>query len=468
MNTVHRTADTPKEAVRQAIMAGVDMSMVPLDYSFFDLALEAINDGSIPRTRIDDAVRRILRVKYALGLFDGRNAWPDSSAIHTFSNETFDQLNLQAARQVITLLKNDKNVLPLIESNITSNATLVITGPTANVLTSLNGGWSYVWQGNDESIYPVNLTQKTILESIKKYLGVSKIEYFNSITFNQIIDLKGVLEASEHASYILVCLGEQAYAETPGNINDLTLDDAQLQLVEQLRNRTNKPIITVLVQGRPRIIRRIVDLSSAIILMFLPGMEGFVSHLIFSSMISFLFDLRGQALVDVLFGKYNPSGRLPITYPKYNHRLSTYDYKWIENSLDNTIDVEFEFGHGLSYTTFAYSNLTLSPSSSLPWNEQLSITINVKNIGRVSGDHTVLLFVTDAYRSITPPNKELKGYQKLTLEPDEQRNIQFQLNRTDLSFIGLNNTRQSEPGLFIITIDDLQANFTLLSPSAED
>lgn len=177
---------------------------------------------------------------------------------------------------MITLLKNEKNVLPLIESNITSNATLVITGPTANVLTSLNGGWSYTWQGNDESIYPVNLTQKTIFESIKKYLGASKIEYFNSTTFDQIIDLKGVLEASEHASYILVCLGEQAYAETPGNINDLTLDDAQLQLVEQLRNRTNKPIITVLAQGRPRLIRRIVDLSSAIILMYLPGMEGFV------------------------------------------------------------------------------------------------------------------------------------------------------------------------------------------------
>lgn len=252
------------------------MSMVPWDYSFFDLALAGINDGSIPRTRIDDAVRRILRVKYALGLFDGRNAWPDSSAIHTFSNDSFDQLNLQAARQVITLVKNEKNILPLIQSNITSNATLVITGPTANVLTSLNGGWSYVWQGNDESIYPVNLTQKTIFESIKRYLGASKIEYFNSTTFDQIIDLKGVLEASEHASYILVCLGEQAYTETPGNINDLTLDDAQLQLIEQLRNRTNKPIITVLAQGRPRLIRRIVDLSSAIILMFLPGMEGFV------------------------------------------------------------------------------------------------------------------------------------------------------------------------------------------------
>ena len=218
-----------------------------------------------------------------LGLFDGRNAWPDSSAIHTFSNETFDQLNLQAAREVITLLKNDQHILPFIEANITSNATLLITGPTADVLTSLNGGWSYTWQGNDESIYPANYTQKTILQSIKKYLGASRVEYFNSTTFDQIIDLQPILDASERASYILVCLGEQAYAETPGNINDLTLDDAQLQLVEQLRNRTNKPIITILAQGRPRIIRRIVDLSSAIVLMYLPGMEGFRSLDLYSA-----------------------------------------------------------------------------------------------------------------------------------------------------------------------------------------
>jgi beta-glucosidase len=211
-----------------------------------------------------------------LGLFDGRNAWPDNSSVNTFNNVTFDQINLQAAHQVITLLKNNNNTLPLIETKITSDTKLLITGPTANLVTSLNGGWSYTWQGNDQSIYPANLTNKTILESIKQYLGTSKVEYVNSTTFNQIIDMNKVLDASKNASYILVCLGEQAYAETPGNINDLILDDAQLQLVEQLRNHTDKPIITILVEGRPRIIRRIVDLSSAIVMMYLPGMEGFV------------------------------------------------------------------------------------------------------------------------------------------------------------------------------------------------
>jgi len=169
----------------------------------------------------------------------------------------------------------------------------------------------------------------------------------------------------------------------------------------------------------------------------------------------------GQALVDVLFGDYNPSGRLPITYPKYNHRLSTYDYKWCEVQLDNAIDVEFEFGHGLSYTTFVYSNLNVP--STLKWNDQLNITLNVRNNGSRQGDHTVLLFVSDIYRSVTPPNKELKGFTKLSLNPGDQEQVQFTLNQNDLSFIGLNLTRQTEPGLFTVTVGNLQADFTLLA-----
>ncbi|CAF1005287.1 unnamed protein product [Rotaria sordida] len=436
------TADTPKEAVRQAVMAGVDMSMVPFDYSFYDLALECVKDGSIPRTRLDDAVRRILRVKYALGLFTGNNAWPDSSAINTFNKPEYDATNLQAARQAITLLKNNGNTLPLDITRITETNKLLITGPTSNVLTSLNGGWSYTWQGNDESIYPKNLTDKTILESFRKRLGSAKIDYYNSSSFDQLFNIDNLLNAAQSASYILVCLGEKAYTETLGNINDLTLDNAQLQLVEQIRNRTQVPIIIVLVQGRPRIIRRIVDMSSAILTMYLPGMEG------------------GQALVDVLFGDYNPSGRLPITYPKYNHHLSTYDYKWSEADFGNYIDVEFEFGHGLSYTTFDYSNLNVPPT--LNWNDQLIITLSVRNSGSRQSDHTVLLYISDLYRSITPPNKELKGYTKLSLQAGEQKAVQFTLNRHDLSFIGIDLTRQTEPGLFIVTVGNLRANFTLI------
>ena len=174
----------------------------------------------------------------------------------------------------------------------------------------------------------------------------------------------------------------------------------------------------------------------------------------------FFFVISGQALVDVMFGDYNPSGRLPITYPKYNHRLSTYDYKWTEDQLDNTIDVEFEFGHGLSYTTFIYSDLRVP--STMNWNQQINITLNVKNNGTRQGDHTILLFVSDMYRSITPPNKELKGYNKISLNGGEEQQVEFSLNRDDLSFIGLNLTRITEPGLFTVTIGDLQANFNLL------
>ena len=175
----------------------------------------------------------------------------------------------------------------------------------------------------------------------------------------------------------------------------------------------------------------------------------------------YFYSNSGQALVDVLFGDYNPSGRLPITYPKYNHHLSTYDYKWSEIQIENTIDVEFEFGYGLSYTTFDYSNLNVP--STLQWNDQLTITLNVRNNGSRAGDHSVLLYISDLYRTVTPPNKELKGYTKLSLQPNEQKQVQFTLNRTDLSFIGIDLTRQTEPGRFTATVGNLKANFTLLA-----
>jgi len=293
-------------------MAGVDMSMVPFDYSFYNLTLDCIKDGSIPRSRIDDAVRRILRVKYALGkiipfifvssiifflkgLFDGTNAWPDSSTLNTFNKPEYDATNLQAARQGITLLKNTDSILPLDNNRITETNKLLITGPTSNVLSSLNGGWSYTWQGNDQTVYPQNLTNKTILESFRTRLGTAKIDYYNSSTFNQLFNIDNLLNAAQTASYILVCLGEQSYTETPGNINDLILDEAQLELVEQIRNRTQIPIITILVQGRPRLIRRIVDLSSAIIMMYLPGMEGYVEYIFSRFYYKFFFFLLIEA-----------------------------------------------------------------------------------------------------------------------------------------------------------------------------
>jgi beta-glucosidase len=210
------------------------------------------------------------------GLFDGRNAWPNSSAISGFNKPEYYATQLQAAREVMTLLKNDRNTLPLDNEKITVRNKLIITGPTSNVLSSLNGGWTYTWAGHGDSVYPQNYTNKTILESFRARLGSEKIDYYNSSSFDQLYNIDNLLNASQTASYILVCLGEQSYTETPGNINDLTLDDAQLELVEQIKNHTKVPIIVALAQGRPRLIRRIVDLASAIIMMFLPGMEGYV------------------------------------------------------------------------------------------------------------------------------------------------------------------------------------------------
>jgi len=436
-------------------MAGVDMSMVPLDFSFYNLTLANVRDGSIPRTRLDDAVRRILRVKFALGqivyvfllilfflsvgLFDGRTAWPNSSASSDFNRPEYFSTQRESARQVMTLLKNNENILPLDSTKITESKKLIITGPTSNSLSTLNGGWSY----KDEQSYPENYKNKTIVGSFRNRLGSLKIDYYNSSSFNQLYNIDQLLNASKNASYILVCLGERAYKETEGNINDLTLDDAQLELVELIHNHTQAPIILALAQGRPRLIHRIVDLVAGIIMMYLPGMEG------------------GEALVDVLLGDYNPSGRLPITYPKYPHLLTTYDYKWTENELGNNIDVEFEFGHGLSYTTFSYSDLKVPLTFN--WNEQLNITLNVRNTGLKQGDHTILLFISDLYRSITPPNKELKAYTKISLDPNQQQQIQFTLDQHDLSFISLNLTRITEPGLFTIIVGNLQANVTLLS-----
>ena len=254
------------------------MSMVPTDFSFYNLTLACVKDGSIPRTRLDDAVRRILRVKFALGLFDGRTAWPNSSAINDFNRPEFYKTQLEASHQVLTLLKNKGNVLPLDRNKITEANPLIITGPTSNVLSSLNGGWSYTWSGHEPGIYPLNFTNKTILESFRARLGSNKIAYFNSSSFDQLYNIDSLLNASTTASYILVCLGEQSYTETPGNINDLMLDYAQLELVMQLRSRTRVPIVLALAQGRPRLINLIVDLVDGIIMMFWSGTEGYVEE----------------------------------------------------------------------------------------------------------------------------------------------------------------------------------------------
>ncbi len=430
LHTRDRVADSPKEAVRLAVMAGVDMSMVPTDYSFYDLLLECVKEGSVPVSRLDDAVRRILRVKFRVGLFE--NPRPDPALQAAFHKPEFEAANLGAAREAITLLQNRNGVLPLAR-----NRKILVTGPTANLLSALNGGWTITWQGDREELYPKD--KLTILRAIEAIAGSENVVHVPGTTFDKPIDIPAAVAAAAQADVVIACLGEKAYCETPGNIDDLTLEAAQLGLVRALA-KTGKPIVTVLAEGRPRIIRAIVPLSDAIVMAYLPGLEG------------------GRAVADVLFGEVNPSGKLPFTYPRFPNALTTYDYKVLENAAGNRVQPEFEFGHGLSYTTFEYSDLALS-SDTLAANGELAVSVVVKNSGTRAGKEVAQLYVSDLYRSIIPPVRELKGFQKVELAPGASQKLTFTLRSKDLAFVGLDNRWITEPGRFRVMVGGLAKEF---------
>lgn len=428
-----RVAATEKEAVRQAVMAGVDMSMVPFDFSFYELLLDLVHEGQVPEARIDDAVRKILRVKMELGLFE--NPYPDKSLKAKFASEDSRTVCLQAARESITLLKNKNNLLPLAKGK-----RVLVTGPTAAKLTVLNGGWTITWQGNDERLYPKD--KDTILEAVQKKYGESNVVYVPGSDFEAPVDIAQAVEAARDVDAVILCLGEEAYCETPGNIKDLTLPEAQLELAEALA-QTGTPIILVLAEGRPRIIRRIVDDAQAILMAYLPGMEG------------------GTAIAEVIAGEVNPSGRLPITYPKYPNDLTLYDHKNSENSSEyQTYDPQFPFGFGLSYTTFEYSDLRLAKKE-VKMGEEIGVQVTVKNTGARAGMEVVQLYLSDLVASVTPCVRRLKGFEKIRLQPGEAKVVQFTLEKDDLSFIGRDNKLVVEPGEFIVSIGGLQQKFVL-------
>jgi beta-glucosidase len=409
----------------------VDMSMVPYDFTFYELLLENVKDGSVPISRIDDAVRRILRVKFMTGLF--KNARPVADLSARFNQPEFEQANLDAAREAITLLKNDNSVLPLKKGQ-----RILVTGPTANLLSVLNGGWTFTWQGNEESSYPKD--KLTILRAIENAAGAENVTYLAGTTFDKDIDTAAAVNAASTADVVIAALGEKAYTEGPGSIDDLTLDAAQLHLVTELA-KTGKPIVLVLAEGRPRVIHKIAPLSSAIVMAYLPGLEG------------------GRAIADVLFGTVNPSGRLPLTYPAFPNGFATYDYKTIESTKEHKVAWEFPFGHGLSYTNFAYSDLKLS-SPKLAKGGSITVSVVVKNTGDRAGKEVVQLYVSDLYRSISPPNRELKGFQKIELQPGQTKTVSFKLTPADLSFVGLDNKWITEPGVFKVNVSNLQESLT--------
>ena len=447
-----KVAKDEKEATMMAVNAGIDMSMVPLDYSFADLLIELVKENKVPMSRIDEAVTRILKVKYALGLFENPMLGA-SAAKENFGKPEYAQVSLQAARESLVLLKNDNNILPLQK-----NKKVLVTGPTSDSLISLNNGWTWVWQGSEPSLYPKD--KMTIRGAVEAKVSKNNFTFVQGTRItrpagspsnstptdvDEEVDIAKAVSEAKNSDVIVLCLGEGSYTETPGNITDLTLPEPQLKLAEALI-ATGKPVVAVLVEGRPRVISRIADKVPGILLALNPSSEG------------------GTAIADVLFGDYNPNGKLPFTYPRNPNNLIMYDHKLFETeetAFGNKANKpQFEFGTGLSYTTYKYSNLKMS-SDSIPMNGEITVSVDVQNTGKRAGKETTILYLRDEVASLSPPGKRVKRFAKVYLEPNQTKTLTFTLNRDDFSFIGMDNKPMVEAGDFTVMIGDQTGKFIL-------
>lgn len=442
-----RVASSQKEAVKMAINAGIDMSMVPYNLDFCDYLIELVKEGEVPMSRIDDAVRRILNVKYKLGLFERPVTHYEDYPL--FGSAEFEADAYRTAQESITLLKNDGNILP-----ISKTARVLVAGPNANSMRSLNGGWSYSWQG--EKVEEFAQGYSTILKAVQEKVGANNVifregvRYVNDARYwvDEAHDIAGAVRAASGVDYIILALGENSYCEKPGDLHDLSLSDNQVALAKALA-ATGKPVILVLNQGRPRIIRTIEPLMKGVINSYLPGNFG------------------GLAIADVIFGDVNPSGKLPFTYPLYVNSLVTYDHKPSEHQArmvgmydyESDFAIQYPFGFGLSYTTFEYSDLKLS-SDKLTKGGSVDVSVTVKNTGSREGMEVVQLYTSDLYASITPDVKRLRGFEKLSLAAGESKTVTFTLKPGDVSFINALNQRVTEPGDFEVMIAGLKALFT--------
>lgn len=439
LHTRHNIAATPREAVVKAINAGIDMSMVPGDFSFYDLLIEAVGKGEVSMQRIDDAVSRILILKYKLGLFD--NPYPEPAAAQNFGLPQYQQMALDAALQSMTLLQNKNNVLPL-----SKQSKLLVAGPAAQSLSTLNGCWSYIWQGNDERFYPAD--SKTILQALQEEFGASRVTTTTVKGFDapENYDVAALQQKAGGADVIILCLGENAYAESPGNTGDLALDPKQ-EALAMAALATGKPVIVVLTEGRPRFITGIAEKAQGILLAYWSGKK------------------TGEAIADVLSGDYNPAGKLPFSYHRSMGEIVLYDRKPTEevreifnDNVGTGYDPLFAFGHGLSYTTFAYSNLQLNDTL-MRGKQPVGIAIVVTNSGQRDGDHIVELYTRDMYASITPNMKRLRKFTRIHLKAGESKTVKFTLNQEDLAFVNQSLQTITEPGDFELMIGDKKARF---------
>jgi beta-glucosidase len=446
--TREKVAKDKKDAIRIAINAGIDMSMDPYSVEFCPLLKELVQEGKVSMDRIDDAVRRILRAKYRLGLFEKPNT--GGKGFEKFGCDEFAKASLKAAEESMVLLKNEGNILPLTKEKLSnstlSNGKILLAGPNANQMRCLHGGWSYTWQGSKAE----DLSEKynTIYEALCNKYGKENIILEQGVTYNENgayydenePQIDKAVAAAAQADIIIAAIGENSYTETPGNLSDLWLSKNQRDLVKALA-KTGKPIILVLNEGRPRLIADIEPLAKAVVDILIPGNYG------------------GDALANLLAGDANFSAKMPYTYPREINSLNTYDYKVSEEvgtmagayNYDAKVSLQWPFGYGLSYTTFGYANLKVDKAS-FTADDVLTVSVEVKNTGSRAGKEAVLLYSSDLVASIVPDNKRLRDFTKIELQPGEVKTVTFQLPAKNLAFVGADGKWTLEEGDFILKI----------------
>ena len=474
-----KVAVNRKEAIEIAINAGIDMSMVPYEYEeFTDYLFELVEEGKVKMSRIDDATRKILKLKFELDLF--KTPVTNYQDYPKFGSEESNKLAYESASESITLLKNNNSILPLKKGS-----KILVTGPNGNTMNSLNGAWTYNWQGKYTDRYvdgvPANLmatvekegnmnsklvkdnlspkAYNTIYEAFSKSYGEENVSYIPGVSYKKNgsfydmteDDIQKVVDAAKYHDYVLLCLGENCYTEKPGDLNDLNLHKFQLKLANKL-SKCGKPIILVLNVGRPRLISEIEPFMSAVLNIYLPG------------------NLGADALVDIINGKVNPSGKLPYTYPAFPNSLTTYYYKpsEVQNNSQGAYNYVgklnnlYEFGYGLSYTSFQYKDITLEDDS-IGADDSLNISLTVYNSGDVDGQEVVQVYISDLFASITPDNKRLRAFDKVFIKSGENKKVSFSIPVKDFSFVNLENKYVLESGDFTVHVGGNSKDLTSLN-----
>jgi len=459
INKLHdrdKVAESRKEAIKIAINAGIDMSMIPYDYEeFCDNLLELVKEGEISEARIDESVRRILKLKIELGLFDKKN----KSDYSDFGSQKHQNYAYDAAVESVTLLKNENSILPIKNKN-----KILVTGPNGNSMRTLNGAWTYSWQGEKTDFFAED--HNTIYEAIKNKFTDSDVKYIPGVTYpinedydkepkfeyyDQYFDKKkeAIKYANEEADIIILALGENSYTEKPGDLNDINLNRLQLDFANEII-KSGKPVVLVLNIGRPRLISEIESKVNAVINIYLPGNFG------------------GDALADILYGSVNPSGKLPYSYPLYSNSLIPYNYKpaEVQNNAQGAynyvgeVNNLYDFGFGLSYTSFEYSNLKLN-SNQFSKNENIYLSVDIKNTGEIEGKEVIQVYSKDHYASLTPDIKRLRAFKKIELKPGEIKNVKFEIKVQDLGFINYQNKHVVETGTFDLMVGSLKSELII-------